>query len=479
VTSPPPQSELSDEQAVATMTSKAYQTLLVSVSVVGVVVSLVAWVFLELTHQLQRELFTHLPNALGYSHGPPDWWYLVVLAIGGLLVALAILRMPGGGGHIPADGLAVGSPESPRVLPGIALAGAATIGFGLVLGPEAPLIALGAGTALVMIVLTRREMPQQAALVVVAAGSFSAVSFIFTSPLVAAVLLIEATAIGGPRLRVVLVPGLLAAGIGTLVSVGLGSFTGLSTSAYALGKLSLATFGHPTLVEFGWTIALAAVIAVVTVFVLRGGKLTHRVVTQRRMLALLPVIGLIIAALGIGFAHATGKSIDNVLFSGQDQLPGLVSQAGAWSVGTMALLILCKGVGYLLSLGSFRGGPTFPALFLGAAGGIMASHLPGFPEQAGIAVGMGAAVVAVLRLPLSSVVLATLLTTDAGANVEPLIIVGVVVAYVTTLAASERIALPRARESGVPVPARSPSAADGGAHASGTSARIGPPTEPL
>lgn len=92
-----------------------------------------------------------------------------------------------------------------------------------------------------------------------------------------------------------------------------------------------------------------------------------------------------------------------------------------------------KGLAYGLSLGSYRGGPTFPALFLGAAAGIMASHLPGFPIQAAVAVGMGAAVVAVLRLPLSAVVLATLLTSHAGSNVEPLIIVGVVVAYIITI----------------------------------------------
>jgi H+/Cl- antiporter ClcA len=68
----------------------------------------------------------------------------------------------------------------------------------------------------------------------------------------------------------------------------------------------------------------------------------------------------------------------------------------------------------------------------------MCSHLPGFPVQAGVAVGMGAAVVAVLRLPLSAVVIATLLTTHASDRVEPLIIVGVVVAYVITLLVSKQ-----------------------------------------
>jgi H+/Cl- antiporter ClcA len=115
-----------------------------------------------------------------------------------------------------------------------------------------------------------------------------------------------------------------------------------------------------------------------------------------------------------------------------------VGQASTWSVGALAWLVVFKGLAYSLSLGSFRGGPTFPALFLGAAGGIMVSHLPGFSLTPAVAVGMGAAVVAVLRLPLSAIVVATLLTSHAGTGDEPLIIVGVVVSYLVTLAVSTR-----------------------------------------
>jgi hypothetical protein len=275
-------------------------------------------------------------------------------------------------------------------------------------------------------------------MVVAAAGSFAAVSFIFTSPLIAAVILIEASGLGGPMMRVVLVPGLLAAGIGTLVSIGVGSFTGLSTSAYALGPLSLSSAARPTAAAFGWTIALAIAIALATSLVIRGGKLTHGHVAGPRLLPFLVVIALIVGGLAIAFAQITGHGFSEVLFSGQDALPGLVSQAGSWSLAALAWLVVFKGLAYSLSLGAYRGGPTFPALFLGAAAGIMCSHLPGFPIQAGVAVGMGAAVVAVLRLPLSAVVIATLLTAHASDRVEPLIIVGVVVAYVVTLLVSPR-----------------------------------------
>lgn len=415
------------------MTSKRFFVLLVVVAIVGVVISLAAWGFLELIYQIQRELYTHLPNALGYTNGPPLWWSLPVLGIAGLLVALAIMRLPGAGGHLPAKGLAVGG-GLPRTidLPGVILAGLATIGSGLVLGPEAPLIALGSGGALLTVSLARRDMPQQALVMIAAAGSFAAISFIFDSPLIAAVILIEATGLGGTRLRLVLIPGLLAAGIGSLVAIGMGSFTGLSTSAFALGQLQLAHFGHPDIAEFGWTIGIAVAIGVVTRFVMVGGLGTYRVVS-RRLLLLLPVIALIVAGLAIAFHGATGKNVNQVLFSGQDALPGLVSQADTWSVSALLLLIVFKGLAYSLSLGSFRGGPTFPAVFLGAAAGIAASHLPGFPLQPAVAVGLGAAVVAVLRLPLSAVVLATLLTAKSGTGDEPLIIVGVVVTYIVTL----------------------------------------------
>lgn len=415
------------------MRSKRFVGLLIIVSVIGILVSLAAWCFLELIYQIQRELFTHLPHAVGYTHGPPLWWPLPVLAVAGLLVALVIMRLPGDGGHLPAKGLAVGGkPGSPVDLPGVILAGLAAVGFGLVIGPEAPLIALGSGLALATIRLGRREMAPQALLVVAAAGSFAALSFIFASPLIAAVILIEASGIGGPRLPLILIPGLLAAGIGALVSIGMGSFTGLSSSAYALGPLALPHFGHPTAGEFGWTIAVAIVVSIVARAMMLGGLSTYGVV-RHRLLVFLPAVGLIVAGLAIAFHGATGRSVNEVLFSGQDGLPGLVAQAGGWSVSALLLLLLFKGLAYTLCLGSFRGGPTFPAIFLGAAGGILAGHLPGFALEPAVAVGIGAATVAVLRLPLSAVVLATLLTIHSGPGAEPLIIVGVVVSYLVTV----------------------------------------------
>lgn len=445
-----PDADPSPEQVNATIESRAFIVLLLIAAVVGVVVSLAAWCFLELINQIQRGVFVHLPSDLGFHNGPPLWWSLPVLAIAGLIVAFAIERLPGRGGHVPAHGLVTGGgPTLPNELPGITLAALAAIGLGLVVGPEAPLIALGAGLAVFTIRLARKDTPPEVLLVIAATGSFAAMSFLFQSPLIAAVIMIEATGLGGPKLRLVLLPGLLGAGIGTLVSLGMGSWTGLSSSAYALGALSLPVFHRPDIADFGWTIALSLAIAFVTAIVKRGGLSAERIVTPRPFL-LLPLGGLIVAGLAIAFHQTTGRGVDEVLFSGQSALPGLVAHAGTWSLSALALLIVFKGLAYSLSLGSFRGGPTFPALFLGAAAGLMVAQLPGFSIAPGVAVGMGAATVAVLRLPLSAVVIASLLAVKSGAGIEPLVIVGVVVSYIVSVrlsppAPDQSPAVPRPR----------------------------------
>ena len=415
----------------ALMRSKRFAVLLALAAVVGLVVSFAAWGFLELIHQIQVGVFQGLPKDLGFD-STPRWWYLPVLAIAGLLTALAITRFPGRGGHQPAHGLNA-SPTGPIDLPGVVLAGLASIGLGLVIGPEAPLIALGGGLGLLAMQLINKDAPDEVGAVMAAAGTFADVSLIFDSPLIAAVLLIEASGLGGPRRNLIVIPGLLAAGIGSLISIGMGSWTGLSTSAYALGPLALPPFARPDVTDFLWTAPFAAAIALGTFVIFRLALAAERFVTPRPFL-LLPLIGLAVAGLAIAFTYATDKGASEVLYSGQDQLPGLASSASSWTLGALALLILFKGIGYSLSLSGFRGGPTFPALFLGAAAGLMASRLPGYELTPAVAVGLGAGVVAVLRLPLSAVVIGVLLTDRSGAGSAPLVIFGLVIAYITATA---------------------------------------------
>jgi H+/Cl- antiporter ClcA len=411
------------------MRSKPYRVLLVLAALLGVLVSFASWCFLELVHWIQQEVYQRLPSGLGL-HPVPWWWPLPVLAVAGVLAAVAIIRLPGHGGHIPYEGIKAGATQ-PADLPGILLAALATLGLGLVLGPEAPLIALGSGLAVLAVRRVRKDTPDQAMAVLAASAAFAAIATVFGSPVIGAIILIEAAGLGGPMLPLILLPGLMSAGIGSVIFIGMGHWTGLSSAAYALSPISLPAFSTLTVAEFGWAIVLAFAAALAT-FAITGLARRSARMAARQPWLLIPAAALAVAGLAIGFAQITHQPADTVLFSGQDAFGSLIKQGPTLALSTLAFLLLFKGLAWSISLGSFRGGPTFPALFVGAAGGIALSHLPGLPLIDGVAMGVGAMSVVMLRLPLTSVLLPSLLLTSDGLAVMPLVIVAVVVAYVAS-----------------------------------------------
>jgi H+/Cl- antiporter ClcA len=447
----------------ALLRSRSYLQLLVIAAVLGVPVSAAAYGFLKLVGYLQQEIFTHLPHGLGLS-SEPVWWPLPVLAVGGILTGLAIQYLPGTGGALPADGFKVHGPPTPAQLPGVALAALATLIFGAVLGPEAPLIAIGGGLVVLALKAARRDVPDQATAVLASAGSFAAISTLLGSPIVGAFLLMEASGLGGPMLGLVLVPGLLASGIGTLIFIGLDAWTGWGT--FSLAIPGLPHLGSPTGAEFGWALVIGVAATLVGSGIRWLGKRLQPYSKRTPPLAAL-VAGLVVAGLAIAYAEGAGKSTSDVLFSGQDQLGPLITHSAAYTVGALLLLLVCKSLAYGVSLSSFRGGPVFPSLFLGAVGGMALSHLPGLPLVAGVAMAMGGMCTVMLTLPLTSVLLATLLLYSDGLTVMPLVIVSVVVAYV---GAARLAPAPEAAAPGTP--------SAGAAATAGSAAAPGPSVAP-
>jgi H+/Cl- antiporter ClcA len=418
----------------ALLRSRSYVTLLVLAAIIGVPISAAAWGFLALVNKLQGWLFTSLPKALGF-HGEPLWWPVPLLMVAGLLVGLTIRYLPGKGGHSPADGFKARGAPTPIELPGVIFAALATLSLGAVLGPEAPLIAIGGGLGVLAVRLARRDAPPRTIAVVAAAGSFASISTLFGNPLLGAFLLMEASGLAGPTLELVLLPGLVAAGIGSLIFIGLGSWSGLGT--FSLTIPNLPSVGLPNFAEFCWALVIGVLAAFLALGVRRLALLLRPHVERRLVLAT-PVAGLAVAGLAIAFAEGTGKSSSEVLFSGQDALGPLITSSASYTVPALLLLIACKGLAYSVSLSGFRGGPVFPALFLGAAGGMAMSHLPGLPLIPAVAMGLGAMSVAMLNLPLTSVLLATLLLGSDGVTDMPLAIIAVAVSYIV----SARLAVP-------------------------------------
>ncbi len=145
----------------------------------------------------------------------------------GLLVALTIRYLPGPGGHSPALGFQIGAGRrSTATCPASSSPSLATLSLGAVLGPEAPLIAIGGGLAALTVRLVKKDAPPMAVTIMASAGSFAAISTLLGSPLLGAFLIMEAAGIAGATLSLVALPGLLASGIGALVFLGLDAWTG-------------------------------------------------------------------------------------------------------------------------------------------------------------------------------------------------------------------------------------------------------------
>ncbi|TCO22323.1 H+/Cl- antiporter ClcA [Kribbella steppae] len=409
--------------------SKPYLSALLLAAILGIPISGVAYGFLALVGAIQEFLFDDLPQDI-FTGGVPAWWPVPWLALCGCLTGLTIRYLPGNAGHSPAFGFKTGGgPPVDKELPGIILASLTTLSLGAVLGPEAPLIAIGGGLAALTVHLAKKDAPPMALTIMASAGSFAAISTLLGSPVLGAFLIMEAAGIGGATLSLVALPGLLASGVGALVFIGLDNWTGLGSFSLALPSVPPAV--DPTLATMAWALAMGVAGALLG-WVIRWIGLSLRPVVHLNRVLVTTVLGVAIGLTAMAYQLISDRSFTQVLFSGQDAMPALVEHAADYSVGVLILLAACKALAYGLSLSAFRGGPVFPAMYIGAVLGIAASGLPGMSLAPAIGMGIGAMCATMLRLPMTSVLLATLLLGADGISVTPQVVVAVVVAFVIT-----------------------------------------------
>jgi len=432
--SPPPSAPASPGAAnldpATVVRSKAYLSALVLAALLGIPIAVVAYLFLALVAKLQAYLFTDLPGSL-FDSGTPAWWPVPWLMLCGLLVSLSIKYVPGPGGHSPALGFHVGGgPPVNSHLPGVILASLATLGLGAVLGPEAPLIAIGAGLAALTVRLVKKDAPPMAVTIMASAGSFAAISTLLGSPILGAFLIMEAAGIAGATLSLVALPGLLASGIGALVFVGMDNWTGLGSFSLALTTVPPGV--EPTVATLLWAVPVGLVGAALG-WAIRWVGLSVRPLVHRNRVPATVGLGLLVGLCATAYQLTTDHPFTEVLFSGQSALPNLVANATDYSVGVLVLLGAFKALAYGLSLSGLRGGPVFPAMFIGAVLGIAVSGLPGMDLAPAIGMGIGAMCCAMLRLPLTSALLATLLMGADGLKITPQVVVAVAVSFVVTL----------------------------------------------
>jgi H+/Cl- antiporter ClcA len=412
-----------DERAATYLRTLVYAALL------GVPVALAATLFQTAIHDVIHVVWDVVPQWFGWSE-PPGWYVVLVPALAGALVAAAI-RLPGHGGHAPLEGLKVGTIQ-PKDLGSILLAALASLGLGLVLGPEAPLIALGLGLGVVAVRLVRLEGTEAQLLTL--AGAFAAIAALFGGPLVAAFLIFEVAAAAGviPAKDIgrALLPGFVAAGTGALVFTGVDDWPGLHQTPLQIPQLP--AYDTVRIADLLWCLVAATGVACAVV---AARHLAHAIAERAspRPVPALVLAGVLVGALAVAFRAVAGRPVDLVLFSGQQELPQVVAEGSA---GVLALLVLAKGLAYALSLGAgFRGGPVFPAIAIGVAGCVMLADLaPSLSTTPAVATGIAAATAATLRTPFTAVLLASLLVGPSASEVAPIAVLAAAVGWIVATA---------------------------------------------
>jgi H+/Cl- antiporter ClcA len=406
-------------------------------AVIGIPAALLAALFLAVVHELEHWLWVDLPERLDAT-GPP--WYLVLglPAVGAGVVLLARTLLPGDGGHAPLGGISV-EPTPLAHAPGVALAALGTLAFGAVLGPEAPLIALGSVVGITVASMARADPPHSKALST--AGSFSALSALFGGPLVAGMLLLEAGVGLGAALIPFLIPGLVAASLGYLIFVGLGDWGGIE--AAALSVPGLPAYDGVHLRDLVIAVVVGVAIALLVEFVRHvASGLAGPGRERLGMPVLLVVGGLATGALAL-LADGLGANSQDVLFSGQASIPNLVTED---STRIVLVLIAAKALAYAVCLGcGFRGGPVFPAIFLGIAITTLAVLAFDVSPTLAVAVGTAAGTAAITRLLFASVLFAALLVGTQGLETVPAASLAAVAAWLTMTGIDERYPTRRSR----------------------------------
>jgi H+/Cl- antiporter ClcA len=311
----------------------------------------------------------------------PAWYVIGVLLLAAVLVYV-VRRFVGDTGHSPIGGIKV-SGLTPRDYVGAILAILASLWGGVVLGPEVALVATGS-----MI------------------GTVTAKGMKFTDPAA------EKKIVGFGALGAI-----LALFVGPILS----------------GNMQLGS--TPTAIELAqlaWAIPIAIVASVAVTLSRLLAAVLARAAGQGPHLVILVAAALVVAVTALILQAWTGASVLFVVTSGEEMISELPTLT---TVSTVVAILVLKSIAYAVSLGAgYRGGPFFPAMFVGAASGLLVALLiPDGPSvSAALVVGVVAAVVATAKMKwVLVIVLGAILGLLMGTwTLVPAAVLGAVVARV-------------------------------------------------
>ncbi|MEV0648784.1 ion channel protein [Phytomonospora sp. NPDC050363] len=365
---------------------------------VGVGCALMLIAASELAELLEHLVWTSLPDRLSID-GDGPWWILAVLTATGLAVGLVVWKLPGGAGPDPATMSLVGAPLPPSVVPGLLITLVLGLAGGVSLGPENPIVETNVALA---VFLGMRALPGPGAASWVGMAVAGTIGAMFGTPVAAALTLTEA-AMGEPGkpLWDRLFAPLLAAGSGALTlqllegpdfTVDLAPYPGL----HALDLISAPLV----------SLAAAALGLLACLAFRPAHRLFH---TLRHPVLIITAGGVVLGLLGMLGGKIT-------LFKGLSEMRELASDAGAYTVGGLALIIVVKLAALVVAgTSGFRGGRIFPVVFTGVALGLLVTAVfPRVPAALAVGCAILGLTMAVSRLGWLSIFMAATVVGDVG-----------------------------------------------------------------
>ena len=232
-----------------------------------------------------------------------------------------------------------------------------------------------------------------------------------------------------------MLPGFVAAAVGYLVFIGVGSWGGVGVAALSIPGLPLYDGTHVL------DLLLAIAVGVGTGVLVAMTRYLARSVDVNTVKRLGSPLTLLVGGAAVGLlaqgADLLGANSQDVLFSGQTSLSTIVAED---STKIVLVLLVAKGLAYAICLGcGFRGGPVFPAIFLGVALAALAiigrrvADARGGGRRGCRRRGDDAAL-------LTSILLAALLVGSNGLDAVPAAVLAAVGAWLTVTALDARAA---------------------------------------
>ncbi len=355
-------------------TARTLLRLTIPAVVIGAMCAVLLWVIDEAAEGVTHVLWDWIPEVGGFD-AESWWWPIIVLTLAGAAVGTIIRYAPGHGGYDSATTELVAPPLPLKALPGIAAALIVSLGAGVSLGPESPIISIAVGLSVWGLA---RIVPNATAgqiLLVAGAGMIGAM---FGSPVAAALLLTEMVSGAGRQglLWDRLFAPVAAAASGAVVAMWLGV-------AFIPGNLS--DYAGPGWADLyvGIPIALAAAFASLV-----GARLMPPLWHLLRRFPN-PIVFTTIGGLLVGLLGAIGGPL--TLFKGAAESGELVATAAEYSFWGLLFLAVIKVAALTVSAAAgFRGGRIFPAVFIGVAFGL-AGHSLAPDSSLALALAAGAA----------------------------------------------------------------------------------------